>query len=139
MGFLDKISSLFENKEEPIKKGLPFTFTTSLNPVRLNARKESSLQLSISVKNVEDKPFLASVKVEVPRALGFENVGMAKIKELRLGEIAPKSEKSAHVTICSNPTTLPGTYSVIVTVNHHYRDYEHILNYAQKTIEIRAV
>ena len=136
MGFLD---GLLGKKEAPAREGLPFNVTTALRPVRLNARKESSLELLVTVKNVTDAPIMASVSVEVPKSLGFENVGMTKIKEIRMGELPPQKEKTLSVSICSNSTTMPGTYSVLVTVSHHYRDYSHVLNYAKKTVEVRAV
>ncbi|MEM4633869.1 MAG: hypothetical protein QW275_01820 [Candidatus Anstonellaceae archaeon] len=136
MGFLD---GLFAKKEEPIKPGLPFSIATSLRPMRLSARKESMIELIVEIKNVSDKPVMVSATCEIPRALGFENVGMAKIKEIRMGELAPGSQKSLSFAICSNSQTPPGTYSVVLTVNQHYRDYSHILNYAKKTVEIRAV
>lgn len=136
MGFLD---GLLGNKEAPAREGLPFNVTTALRPVRLSARKESSLELLVTVKNVTDAPVMTSVSVEVPKSLGFENVGMTKIKEIRMGELPPQKEKTLSVSICSNSTTMPGTYAVLVTVSHHYRDYSHVLNYAKKTVEVRAV
>ncbi|MCX8198309.1 MAG: hypothetical protein N3F07_03930 [Candidatus Micrarchaeota archaeon] len=136
MGFFD---SILGKKEEPSRPGLPFNITTSLRPMRLSARKESSLELLVSVKNVSEKPIMVSASCEIPRFLGFENVGMAKIKEIRMGELQPGHEKTLSFSICSNSQTPPGTYSAVLTVNHHYRDYSHILNYAKKTVEIRAV
>ncbi|MCX8195114.1 MAG: hypothetical protein N3G22_03360 [Candidatus Micrarchaeota archaeon] len=137
MGFLEELFG--KGKEEPTKPGLPFKISTSLRPVRLSARKESSLELLVSIKNVSDSPVLTSVLAEVPKSLGFENVGMAKIKEIRIGELPPSKEKTVSFSICSNFQTPPGTYSVVVTVNQHYRDYSHIQNYAKKSVEIRAV
>lgn len=136
MGILE---SIFGGKEEPIRPGLPFKVATELRPVRLNARKESSLELVVIVKNVTDKPVMTSVTCEVPRTLGFENVGMTKIKEVRMGELAPGKEKTISFSVCSNSTTPAGTYSAVVAVNQHYRDYSHVLNYARKSVEIRAV
>jgi len=136
MGFLD---NLLGNKEAPARAGLPFNVSTALRPVRLAARKESMLELLVSVKNVTGNPLMVSVNCEVPRALGFENVGMTKIKEVRIGELPAGREKTLSFAVCSNSQTAAGTYSVLVTVNHHYRDYSHILNYAKKTVEVRVV
>jgi len=136
MGFLDNI---FGKKEEPARAGLPFNITTSLRPVRLAARKESSLELLVTVKNVSDQPFMCSISLEVPKALGFENLGIAKTKEIRMGELAPQKEKTLSFSICSNSMTIAGTYSALLSVNQHYRDYGHVLNYAKKSIEIRVV
>lgn len=136
MGFID---GLLGKKEAPAREGLPFNVTTNLRPVRLTARKESSLELLVTVTNVTGAPIMASVSVEVPKSLGFENVGMTKIKEIRISELPPQKEKTLSVSICSNSTTMPGTYAVLVTVSHHYRDYSHVLNYAKKTVEVRAV
>jgi uncharacterized membrane protein len=136
MGFFD---NLFGKKEKEEKPTVPFEISTKLNPVRLLARKESTLELEVNIKNITDKPFIASLTCEVPKFLGFENVGMTKIKELRIGELEPNKEKKFYFTICSNSQTPKGTYSVLLTANQHYRDYSHILNYVKKTVEIRAV
>ena len=137
MGMLDEL--LGKEEEQPVKAGLPFNITTSLRPVRLNARKDTCLEVLVTVKNVTDAPVMASISAEVPKSLGFENVGLAKIKEIRIGELPARKEKTVSFSVCGNFQTAPGTYSVLVTVNHHYRDYSHILNYAKKTVEVRAV
>lgn len=136
MGFLDGIIG---NKEAPVKAGLPFNISTALRPVRLNARKENCLELLVTIKNATDQPVMASATVEVPRSLGFENLGITKIKEIRIGELAGNSEKTVSFSICANPQTPAGTYSLLLSVNQHYRDYGHILNYAKKTVEVRVV
>ncbi len=136
MGFLD---GLIGKKEEPARQGLPFNISTSMRPVRLNARKENCLELLVTITNASDKPFMASASLEVPRTLGFENVGMAKIKEIRMGELAAQKEKTVSFSICANSQTPAGTYSALLTVSQHYRDYSHVLNYAKKTVELRVV
>lgn len=135
MGFLDDLMG----KKEPARAGLPFNVSTALRPVRLNARKENCLELLVTITNATDKPFMASASVEVPRALGFENVGMTKIKEIRMGELPAQKEKTVSFSICANSQTAPGTYSALLTVSQHYRDYSHVLNYAKKNVEIRVV
>ena len=137
MGFIDDM--LGKPLDEPGKAGLPFNISTSLRPVRLNARKESALELLVSVKNVTDSPVMTSVSAEVPKSLGFENLGITKIKEIRIGELMAHKEKTVSFSLCSTSQTLPGTYSVLLSVNHHYRDYSHVQNYAKKQVEIRAV
>ncbi len=137
MGFLDGIFG--KGKEAPVRAGLPFNVSTALRPVRLNARKDNSLELLVSVKNATEQPVMASVCVEIPRALGFDGLGITKIKEIRMGELAGQAEKTVSFSICASSQTPAGTYSAVVTVNHHYRDYAHILNYAKKNVEIRVV
>lgn len=136
MGILD---GLLGGKEGPVREGLPFNVTTSLRPVRLSAKKDNCLELLVTIKNATDEPFMVSASVEVPKALGFENVGIAKIKEIRMGELAARAEKTVSFSVCASFQTAPGVYAAQLTVNQHYRDYSHILNYAKKTVEIRAV
>lgn len=136
MGFLDGI---FGNQKEPARAGLPFNISTSLRPVRLDARKPNCLELVVSIENVSDKPVLVSASLELPKPLGFENLGITRIKEIRLGELAPSKEKKAVFSVCANTQTAPGTYAAVLTVSQHYRDYSHVLNYAKKSVEIRAV
>ena len=136
MGILD---SLMGKKAEPAKAGLRFNFSTALRPVRLSARKENCLELLVTITNASESPFMVSASAEVPRALGFENVGMTKIKEIRIGELPAQKEKTVSFSICANSQTAPGTYSVLLSVNQHYRDYSHVENYARKSVEIRVV
>lgn len=136
MGFLD---DLMGKKDEPAREGLAFNISTALRPVRLPARKEGCLELLVTLKNVSGKPVMTSASVEIPKSLGFENLGLTKIKEIRMGDLAPQKEKTIIFSICSNVQTPPGTYSVLLTVNQHYRDYSHVENYAKKSVEVRAV
>ncbi len=136
MGLID---DLIGKKEEPARAGLPFNVSTALRPVRLNARKENCLEVLVTIKNASDAPVMASVTAEVPKSLGFENLGITKIKEIRLGEIPAQKEKTISFSVCATSQTPAGTYSVLLGVNQHYRDYSHILNYARKTVEIRVV
>ena len=89
MGLLDDLMG--KGEEAPAREGLPFNISTALRPVRLSARKESTVEILVTIKNVSGSPFMASVSAEVPKTLGFENVGMAKIKEIRKGEPNPKA------------------------------------------------
>jgi hypothetical protein len=137
MGFFDDILG---SKEAPAKAGLPFNITTALRPVRLVARKDSCLELLVTVKNVSEGPIMVSVSTELPKALGFDGMGLTKIKEVRLsGELAPQKDKTISFSLCSSSQTAAGTYSVQVVVNHHYRDFSHILNYAKKSVEVRVI
>ena len=133
------MDGLMGKKAEPAREGLPFNVSTALRPVRLSARKENCLELLVTITNASGEPFMASASVEVPRALGFENVGMTKIKEIRMGELPPQKEKTISFSICANSQTAAGTYSALLTVSQHYRDYSHVLNYAKKSVEVRAV
>jgi hypothetical protein len=137
MGFLDELMG--KEEEAPARAGLPFNITTALRPVRLNARKEGSLELLVTVKNVTGSPVMTSVSAEVPKGLGFENLGLTRIKEIRIGELPAHKEKTVSFPVCSSVQTAPGTYSVLLAVNQHYRDYSHVQNYAKKTVEVRAV
>jgi len=136
MGILD---GLLGKKEEPARAGLPFNVSTALRPVRLNARKENCLELLVTVANASSEPLMMSVNVEVPKPLGFENVGLTKIKEIRIGELAAQKEKTVSFSVCANSQTPAGTYSALLTVSQHYRDYSHVLNYAKKSVEVRVV
>ena len=136
MGFLDNLTG---KKEEPARAGLAFNISTALRPVRLSARKENCLELLVTVANASDQPIMMSLNVEVPKSLGFENLGITKIKEIRIGELAAQKEKTVSFSLCASSQTPAGTYSALLTVSQHYRDYSHVLNYAKKSVEVRVV
>src|SRR3989338_3106545 len=137
MGFLDSLMG--KPDEQPARQGLPFNISTALRPVRLSARKNSCLELLVTVKNASEEPVMTSVSVEVPKVLGFESLGIAKIKEIRIGELPAGKEKTVSFSVCAGIQTQPGVYSALLTVSHHYRDYSHVQNYAKKSVEILVV
>lgn len=137
MGLIDELMG--KQEDTPAKIGLPFNISTALRPVRLNARRESSLEVLVTVKNATDSPVMTSVSAEVPQSLNFENLGLTRIKEIRIGELPAHKEKTVGFSVSSSSQTAPGTYSILITVNHHFRDYSHILNYAKKAVGVRAV
>ena len=59
MGLLDDLMG--KEQEAPAKAGLPFNITTSLRPVRLNARKDTCLEVLVvrgkarEVKKIADE------------------------------------------------------------------------------------
>lgn len=136
MGILD---GLMGKKEAPARAGLPFNVSTALRPVRLNARKDNCLELLVTVANASDSPMMLSVNLEMPKSLGFENLGITKIKEIRIGELPAQKSKTVSFSVCANSLTPAGTYSALLTVSQHYRDYLHVQNYAKKSVEVRVV
>ncbi len=147
MGFLDGILGKPSQAEKtgeggigptPVH-GIPFTVSTKFNPMRLKARTENSADLILEVSNKSESAQLCSVVVEVPKAIGFDNVGLSKRKELRLGALEGGASKRMAVTLTANSQTPPGAYTLAVTVYSHYRDYAHVLNSAAKSVELRVV
>jgi hypothetical protein len=136
MGILD---GLMGKKEEPARAGLPFNVSTALRPVRLSARKDNCLELLVTVANASESAMMVSVNLEVPKSLGFGNLGITKIKEIRIGELPAQKSKTIGFSVCASPQTPAGTYSCLLTVSQHYRDYSHVQNYAKKSVEVRAV
>lgn len=138
MGLLDNL--LGKKEETPAApKGSPFSLSTSLRPVRLNARRENSLDLLIDLQNITNAPQMCSVVVELPKSLGFDNVGLHKTRELRLGALEANVKKQVPVGIFANNQTPPGNYRLTITLNAHYRDYSHVINSVSKAVEIRVV
>lgn len=76
---------------------------------------------------------------EVPKQLGFDEIGLTKQKEVRLGYLAPEEEKEVRIDVYNSSGADPGDYTVSLTAIAHYRDYGHILNAIRKRAMISVV
>lgn len=135
------IFNIFGKKDaaSDITRGPPFGLSTELVPYRLYAKKSSSATLMIKVKNLTKEMLLTSVVAEVPSQLGFDEMMMAKQRELRLGELQPSEEKELKFTIYSGLGSEAGEYTLTLTTIAHYRDYGHVLNAVKKRVTVDLV
>ena len=135
-----KISDLFGKKRvEDIQKSTPFRIMTEFVPYKMYANRKSSSSLNIKLKNLTSEPLMTSVVVELPKQLSFDQMGLTKEKELRLGDITPEEEKQSRVDIYSDVGTEKGEYTITVTALAHYRDYGHVLNAIKKRTSVEVV
>ncbi len=135
------IFNLFGKKDvaSDLTKSSPYKVTTELIPYKLFAKKSSNATLRISIKNMTNEVLLTSVVAELPNNLAFEQMGISRQRELRLGEIAPDEEKETRLDVFSGLNTDNGEYTVTLTAMAHYRDYGHILNAVKKRVTIQVV
>jgi hypothetical protein len=143
---LDRLSGITEEEakitEEPAATpdvGVPFTISTTFHPVRLSAKTNNNIDLIINLRNVSEKSHICSVVVDLPKNIGFEQMGIVKQKELRLGQLEPGQSKEFRVSLSANNTTNSGLYTLQLTAYSHYRDYTHILNSVRKPVDLRVV
>ncbi|MCX8162945.1 MAG: hypothetical protein N3D10_00105 [Candidatus Micrarchaeota archaeon] len=142
----DKILSFFKGEKSfdeedlsEVAKASPFIISNSFRPIRLNSRKENSVDLVLNIKNKSNSAHLCSVVIEVPNQLGLDSTCLTKSKEFRLGNIEPGQTKELSVPIYASSQTPPATFKLVLKIYSHYRDYKHILNMVRKIIELRAV
>ncbi|MEW6329007.1 MAG: hypothetical protein AB1468_02710 [Candidatus Micrarchaeota archaeon] len=137
MGFLD----MFGKKDigEDLTRKIPYDLKLRFSPYRLVARRSEAVELRVVLKNLREERMLTSVVFEVPRSLGFDQTGLAKVREVRLGYMGPFEEKEVVVDVWGNQLTAPGEYPVSVTAFCHYRDYAHVLNSERKRLALRVV
>ncbi len=95
--------------------------------------------LMIKLKNMTNEILLTSVVAELPKQLAFEQMGLAKERELRLGEVAPNEEKEVRFDIFNTMNTDPGEYTLNLTAIAHYRDYGHVINAVKKRVTLEVV
>jgi uncharacterized membrane protein len=122
-----------------LMKGLPFKLVSEWTPYRLYSGKRSSSSLSMRVKNMTKETLLTSVVIQLPDQLSFDEIGVSKEKEMRLGELAPGEEKELRAEVFNNLRADPGEYTVSLTAIAHYRDYGHVLNAIKKKALINVV
>ncbi len=124
---------------EDLTKKSPFRIMTEWVPYKLYSGKKSSSSLTVKLKNSTGESLLTSIVAEVPRQLGFDEIGVTKQKEVRLGYLAPGEEKEVRVDVFNSSGADPGEYTVSLTAIAHYRDYGHVLNAIRKRTTISVV
>lgn len=143
MGFLDSI--LGEEKQQKAagdsRYTNPFSVSVAFSPLRLSAKRSSSVRLVVKVKNVSPDPQLVSVDALLPKnvMVGFDHACINKSVEKRAGEIRPGETKDIAIDIWSNSQTAEGAYPVDVTVFAHYVGYDKVMSYIKKSASLRAV
>jgi uncharacterized membrane protein len=135
------IFDVFGKKDaaQELTKGSPFFLTTELVPYRLYSKRKSSATMLVKVKNATKDVLLTSIVAELPNKLGFDEMMMARQREVRVGEVQPGEEKEVKLGIYSSLGSEEGEYTMSITAMAHYRDYGHVLNYTRKRIKIAVV
>ena len=108
-------------------------------PYKLYANRSSSASLMVKIKNMTGEVLLTSVVAELPSQLGFDEVGVSKQREIRVGEIAPHDEKEVRFEVFGSVTSDPGEYTILLTAIAHYRDYGHVINAVKKRSTLSVV
>lgn len=122
-----------------LTKSSPYRLSTEMVPYKLYANKSSTASLMVRIKNMTNEILLTSVVAELPNQLGFDEVGVSKQREIRIGEIAPYEEKEVRFDLFSNLTSDPGEYTLMLTAIAHYRDYGHVINAVKKRTTLNVV
>ncbi|HVC58577.1 MAG TPA: hypothetical protein VND15_03830 [Candidatus Acidoferrales bacterium] len=133
--------SIFGKKDvnDDITKAVPFRMTSELVPYKLYSNKSSSAMLMVKVKNLTHEVLLTSVVAELPINISFDEMGMSKQREIRIGELAPQEEKQVRFDVHSGLKSEKGEYTMTLTAIVHYRDYGHVLNAVKKRATINVV
>jgi len=124
---------------DDLTKNAPYRISTEMVPYKLYANKSSSASLMVRVKNVSKEILLTSVVAELPTQLGFDEVGVSKQRELRVGELAPQEEKEVRFDLFSGINSDKGEYTLNLTAIAHYRDYGHVINAVKKRTTLNVV
>ena len=142
MGFWDSIIS-GESGAAPKGKKVanPFAISLRFLPMRLSANDKNSVNLIVDVKNISSDPQLTSVDALLPRGtmLGFDEAGINKATEKRIGELKAGESREVSIPIWANRQTKEGKYDVEVTIYSHYIGYNKVLSYIKKSTSLRVV
>ncbi|MGC8478635.1 MAG: hypothetical protein ACP5NE_01765 [Candidatus Micrarchaeia archaeon] len=135
------IFNIFGKKDvgSDLMKSPPYRIVTELVPYHIESNKKSSATLFIKLANLTSEPVLTSIVVETPSQLGFDEMGLSKEKEIRIGNMKPKEEKEIKVEVYGGLSTDKGAYTVSLTAIMHYLDYGHVINAVKKRMIINVV
>lgn len=136
-----KIFGTFGKKDvsEDLTKKSPYRIMAEWVPYKLYSGKKSTSSLTIKLRNSSGEALLTSIVAEVPKQLGFDEIGVTKQKEVRLGYLAPEEEKEVRIDVYNSAGADAGDYTVSLTAIAHYRDYGHVLNAIKKRTTISVV
>ncbi|MGC8651712.1 MAG: hypothetical protein ACP5UH_00460 [Candidatus Micrarchaeia archaeon] len=136
-----KIFNIFGKKDaaSDLTAVLPYRISAEMVPYRIYANRNSSATMVVKLQNNTNEILLTSLVAELPQPLGFDELGVSKQKEVRLGEIAPHDEKEIRLDIYGGLNSDPGEYTVTLTAIAHYRDYGHVLNAIKKHTIVNVV
>jgi uncharacterized membrane protein len=135
------IFNIFGKKDAAteLTHAIPYRIATEFVPYKLYSSRKSQVSLFLKIRNATKEVLLTSVVLELPAQLGFDDMGMQKQKELRLGELKPGEEKESRLDIYSTLNADPGEYTIPITTISHYRDYGHVLNAVKKKVVLNVV
>lgn len=122
-----------------LTKRVPFSLSTEFTPYRLYAGKKSASTLTVDLRNATKEVMLTSLVIELPNKIGFDDMMIAKEREMRLGQIAPSEEKEVRVNLHNSLDADKGEYTILLTAIAHYRDYGHVMNAVKKRITLQVV
>ena len=135
------IFNLFGKKDagSELTKSSPYRLFTEWVPYRLYANRNNTCTLNVKIKNLTKEILLTSMVVELPQPLAFDQTGISKQREVRVGEMAPAEEKEIGLDVYGNVNSDPGEYTINLTAIAHYRDYGHIINAVKKRTSLEVV
>ncbi len=135
------IFNIFGKKDvsAALVQAAPYRLSTEWVPYKLYANRQNSVSLMVKVKNMTGEILLTSVVAELPKQLGFDEMRVAKERELRLGKMAPNEEREVRLDVFSDINSDPGDYTVTVTAIAHYLDYGHVINAVKKRTSVSVV
>ena len=83
-----KLGDLFGKKDVStiLQKSVPYKMTTSCFPYKLYANRKGSTMLTVSIENLTSEPLMSSIVIKLPSKLSFDQTGLSREKEIRLGE-----------------------------------------------------
>ncbi|MGC8586058.1 MAG: hypothetical protein ACP5K5_00745 [Candidatus Micrarchaeia archaeon] len=136
-----KIFNIFGKKDvtSDLTTVPPYKLSTEMVPYRLYANRSNSATMVVKLENNTNEVLLTSLVAELPPSLGFDEMGVSKQKEVRVGEIPPHEVKEIRLDIYGNMSSDPGEYTVALTAIAHYRDYGHVLNAVKKRTIVNVV
>jgi uncharacterized membrane protein len=135
------IFNIFGKKDvsDDITKNVPYRLVTEWVPYKMYSGRKSTTTLKVKLKNMTKEVLLTSLVVELPNKLGFDEIGMSKQREIRMGELAPDEEKEVGLSVYNGTDADPGEYTVSLAAIAHYRDYGHIINAIKKRTTVQVV
>ncbi len=116
-----------------------FSINASIHPLRLKSASSDYALLNVSIQNTSTSEALCSLRVSLPKELGFQRGCLSHSTESRIGILGPGADYSSKFQIWSSQNTPPAVYPIKITAVSHYRSYNYILNEVSKKIYLRVV
>ncbi|MBI1973363.1 hypothetical protein HYS54_00975 [Candidatus Micrarchaeota archaeon] len=96
--------------------------SSSFNALRMVAGQKDPILLEVTLKNAGKEPVFASASVRLPFMLGFDQIGLMREKQERVGLVGAGGEKTVSFRIYCKPLIRDGNYDITANVNLHPPD-----------------
>ncbi|MCX6802372.1 MAG: hypothetical protein NT067_04640 [Candidatus Diapherotrites archaeon] len=107
-------------------------------PLRMVLSRREPVQLTLYLRNENDKETKLTVRITLSTRLSFTKGGFKNSELVRIDSIKPNEEKTLYFQIFPKASTDPGDEPVEVRVQEHYGNFQFADKQYENTITLKV-